>query len=310
LVVLGVLLLTLVAILSWQPVFAPNPKRLRRVRLTYLVFTLCFIGWYAQGQLSIVHLTGAIKSLRDGQGLSSYLYDPVALVLIAFTLPTFFVWGRGTFCGWLCPFGALQEFVDLAARKLRAPRLRVSKGWDRLLAGIPFAVLCVLILAAAFAPDKAARLVEIEPFKTAITLGFDRSWPFVAYALALLTAGAFIYKFFCRYLCPLGAFMKVSGKLRRFDWLARRVECGRPCQTCRYRCQYDAIASDGAIKYDDCFQCLDCVAINNDDQSCAADLLLTRKGRTMRSRSAPITVTPPKTDSGKVAGSPSGTTAY
>jgi polyferredoxin len=125
----------------------------------------------------------------------------------------------------------------------------------------------------------AERLVEVEPFKTAITVGFDRAWPFVLYALGLLALGAVYYKFFCRYLCPLGAAMVIGGKLRLLDWLPRRAECGQPCQTCRHRCAYDAIDRNGSIRYNDCFQCLDCVGIYHDEARCAPLLLYRRKGR-------------------------------
>ena len=247
-----------------------------------------YIGWQAQGQLSIVQITGAVKSLAAGQGLASFLYDPVSLLLIAFTLVTFLVWGRGTFCGWLCPFGAMQEFVALAAKWLRVPQWRLPAALARALDRGRYAILAALVLAAALAPRLAESMVEIEPFKTAITVNFDRIWTFVAYAVAMLLAGAFVYKFFCRYLCPLGAVMVLGGKLRRFDWLARRLECGQPCQSCRHRCEYDAIERSGAIRYDDCFQCLDCVGIYHDPQRCAPVLLYRRKGRIVTPNGAPL----------------------
>jgi polyferredoxin len=112
-------------------------------------------------------------------------------------------------------------------------------------------------------------LVEVEPFKTAITLGFHRAWPFVLWAAALVLASAFVYKAYCRYLCPLGAGLALLGTLRRWDWIARRAECGTPCQTCRHRCGYQAIAPNGRIDYAECFQCLDCVAIHADPNRCA-----------------------------------------
>jgi len=276
---IGVALVLLSVVLARPRWIAIDARRLRAFRLAFLAFTLVYVGWQAQGQLSIVQITGAVKSLRAGQGLASFLYDPVSLLLIAFTVVSFFVWGRGTFCGWLCPFGALQEFVAVVARRLRVPQVRLPRMLARVLDRGRYAILALLVLAAAFAPRLAESMVEVEPFKTAITVGFDRSWPFVAYAVGLLLAGAFVYKFFCRYLCPLGAVMVLGGKLRRFDWIARRVECGKPCQTCRHRCEYDAIERSGAIRYDDCFQCLDCVGIYHDPQRCAPVLLYRRKGR-------------------------------
>jgi NosR/NirI family transcriptional regulator, nitrous oxide reductase regulator len=106
----------------------------------------------------------------------------------------------------------------------------------------------------------------VAPSKTAITVGFDRAWPYVLYAVALLI---------------VGAALTLGGKLRLPNWLPRRAECGRPCQTCRHRCEYDAIEKSGAIRYDDCFQCLDCVGIYHDDARCAPLLLYKRKGRTV-----------------------------
>ncbi len=254
-----------------------DARRLKIFRLGFLAFTLLYIGWYVQGQLSIVQVTGALKSLKSGQGLSSFLYDPISLLLIAFTLVSFVIWGRGTFCGWLCPFGALQEFVGLLGRKLRLPRLHIPLAVAKRLEWGRYIALAVLVGAAVFVPRQGESLNELEPFKTAITVGFDRSWPFVAYAVALLVAGAFYYKFFCRFICPLGAVMSLGGRLRRFDWLTRRIECGKPCQSCKAKCAYDAIEPAGEIRYDACFQCLDCVGIYHDARRCPV-LLYEKKG--------------------------------
>lgn len=279
LAIIGAALALLSVVLARPRWISVSARRLLVFRIAFLAFTLVFIGWYGQGQLSIVQVTGTIKSLHAGQGLASFLYDPISLLIIAFTLLSFFVWGRGTFCGWLCPFGALQEFVALVAEKLRLPQWRMPAALARTLDRGRYVILAALAGAALFAPRVAESLVEVEPFKTAITVGFDRTWPYLAWAVGLLLAGAFVYKFFCRFLCPLGAVMTLGGKLRLWKWLERRTECGQPCQTCRHRCQYDAIEKSGAIDYDNCFQCLDCVGIYHDANRCAPLLLYTRKGR-------------------------------
>jgi polyferredoxin len=97
----------------------------------------------------------------------------------------------------------------------------------------------------------------------------SRSWPFVAWAAVLIALGAVVYKSFCRYLCPLGAFLALAGRLRRLDRIARREECGQPCQLCRNRCEYEAIDAAGAVDYAECFQCMDCVAVHGSDVHCA-----------------------------------------
>ncbi|HLO63371.1 MAG TPA: 4Fe-4S binding protein [Azonexus sp.] len=281
LVVIGLSLLILGVVLARPRWISVNPRRLSNFRLAFLAYTLGYLGWYAQGQLSIVQITGAVKTLKSGLGFSAYLYDPVSLLLIGFTLISFIVWGRGTFCGWLCPFGALQEFVGLVARKLRFAQLNIPSKLARQLEWGRYVVLAVLLLAAFFAPELGVSLNEVEPFKTSITVAFNRGWPYVVYALLLLAAGAFYYKFFCRFLCPLGAVMSLGGKLRRLDWLTRRIECGKPCQRCKVVCNYAAIEPSGEIRYDACFQCLDCVGVYHDAQRCVPVMLYEKKGKVL-----------------------------
>jgi NosR/NirI family transcriptional regulator, nitrous oxide reductase regulator len=255
-------------------------RPLRWFRPAFLVFTLGFVGWFAQGQLSIVNVVALLQAALAWRSFGFYLYDPMTAILSAFVVVTAFVWGRGTFCGWLCPFGALQELVAIGTGRLGLRPRRVDPALDRRLKRVKYGVLAVILAAAVVSVRWADRLVEIEPFKTAITLRFERTWGFTAYAVALVVLGAVFYKAFCRWLCPLGAFLALAGRLRRFDWIARRVECGSPCQLCRNRCEYQAIERDGSIVYEECFQCMDCVAVYNDDDLCVPRIL-ERKGRSL-----------------------------
>lgn len=274
-------LLVLALALSMQTRLVRRDGRLARFRALYLLFTIGFIGYYAQGQLSIVNLTGAIQALVAGRSLEFFMYDPMTVVLWAFVAVSLFIWGRGTFCGWLCPFGALQELTGKLGQALSFPQLRFRARTDARLKFIKYGVLALIIGSAFAAPAVTDLLVEFEPFKTAITLAFVRSWPFVAWALALLVLSMFSYKFFCRYLCPFGGALALLGRVRLLAWIPRRQECGTPCQTCRHRCEYQAITPAGAIRYDECFQCLDCVAIHDSDQQCAPLMLELKRARTI-----------------------------
>ena len=253
-------------------------RRFVWLRRAFLVFTLLFIGFYAQAQLSIVSVIGLVRAARGQGSLAFLLYDPPSLLLWGYTLVTLLVWGRGAFCGWLCPFGAMQELAADLGRRLGVRVVRVPERWDAALKNLKYVALAAVVLAAAIPSAPAETVAEVEPFKTAITLVFVRSLPFVLYALGLVVGGMFVFKFFCRYLCPLGAAFALLGLLRRWDWLPRRIECGDPCQLCKAKCRYNAIAKSGAIVYRECFQCMDCVVIHNDARQCVP-LVLAGKHR-------------------------------
>jgi NosR/NirI family nitrous oxide reductase transcriptional regulator len=198
-------------------------------------------------------------------------------------------WGRGVFCGWLCPFGALQELTNRLAQWARAPQWRLPFGLHERLWPIKYIVF--LSIFAIFLGDQSLALTsaEVEPFKTAIVLIFDREWPFVLYVVALLGAGLFVKRAFCRYLCPLGAALAIPARLRMFEWLKRRWQCGTPCQQCALSCPVQAIHPEGRINPNECIHCLKCQVNYHDDWLCPP--LIERRKRRERRQAADQTAT-------------------
>ncbi len=245
-----------------------RPVLLQWVRLGFLGFVLVWMGWYAGAQVTVLNVLTWLQAAVARQGLSVLLSDPLIVIVALFVAVTFFLFGRGIYCGWLCPFGALQELLAKAAQALRIRQFVPSYRVHRWLWPVKYGVLAILVALSFHDLDLAGTAAEIEPFKTAISLRFDRAWPYVLYAGGLLLAGVFVERFFCRFLCPLGAALAIGGKLRLRTPLRRRAECGSPCQLCARRCPIGAIAPDGAIRMDECFYCLDCQVLYHDPQVC------------------------------------------
>jgi NosR/NirI family transcriptional regulator, nitrous oxide reductase regulator len=267
-VLISLALVVLTVFFARQQHYSLKPKLVKYFRWGFLWFTLLYIGLYAQGQLSVVNIYTLFLSIYDGFDIGVFLLDPVLFILWTYTFVTLFIWGRGLFCGWLCPFGALQEMTSWLAKKLRIRQYRIPETLHRKLILIKYPILVILVGSAFYSLTLAEQLAEVEPFKTSITLYFWRYWPFVLYAVALLAAGLFVHKFYCRYLCPLGAGLAVLGRLRLFSWLQRIDKCGSPCQLCKRRCEINAIRNTGEIDYDECIQCLECVVILRDETQC------------------------------------------
>jgi transcriptional regulator of nitric oxide reductase len=276
-VVLGFGLLVLTVLLIGMQRLTRHARLYHALRIGFLLFTLVWIGWIAGAQLSVINVFAWLRGLIHGNGLAVLLADPLLCVLLAFVVVSFVIWGRGVFCGWLCPFGALQELLAKLARVVSLPQWSPSYRAHRRLWRLKYVSLAVLAGAALHGLQTMAVAAEIEPFKTVISLRMDRAWPFVVYALVLLAAGLFVERAFCRFLCPLGAVMAIGGRLRRFMPLKRRSECGSPCQLCAKRCPIQAIEPSGAINMDECFYCLDCQVIHNDANVCPPLVYETRR---------------------------------
>lgn len=268
---IGVLLTSLIAvtlIFIYQHKLSANKRLFRRIRWSFLFFTLFFIGWYAQGQLSVVNIYPILLSVINGFDIQVYLMDPVIFILWLYVFVSLFIVGRGIFCGWLCPFGALQEMIGWVAKRFRIRQHKIPFHIHRRLWWVKYAILGGLIAMSFYSLSNAEVMSEVEPFKTAITLHFVRYWPFVLYTAVLLGLGLFINKFYCRYVCPLGAGLAVIGFFHKFEWLTRRQECGSPCTMCYHKCDIKAITPEGNVDYNECVQCLECIVYYNNDNLC------------------------------------------
>lgn len=281
------------AILIFENAVASHVKFYHRLRIAYLALTFVFLGLFANAQLSVVNVITFIHAFLSGFRWELFLLDPMVFILWSFVAVSMLFWGRGVFCGWLCPFGALQELLNNLAQRLKLPQVNIPFGLHERLWMIKYVIFLVILAVSLNSIMAAFGLSEVEPFKTAITLKFVRDWPFVVYAIGLLIVGLFVERFFCRYLCLLGAAIAIPARMRMFEWLKRYRECGAECQVCARRCTVQAIHPLGQINPNECIYCLQCQAYYFDKTICLHLLRREERRRVRRSRSGrPIGASP------------------
>ncbi|SEO72036.1 NosR/NirI family transcriptional regulator, nitrous oxide reductase regulator [Salinihabitans flavidus] len=264
----SLMLLVLTGVFFFQGFVTRSERFTYWFRMSFLTVTLVFLGWYANAQLSVVNLMALFGALTSDFSWQAFLLDPLTFILWFSVAAALLFWGRGAYCGWLCPFGALQELLNQIGRKLGIPQWTLPWGLHERLWPLKYMIFLGLFGVSLASIEQAEALAEVEPFKTAIVLKFVRAWPFVAYAAALLIAGLFVERFFCRYLCPLGAALAIPARLRMFDWLKRYKECGNPCQTCANECFVQAIHPTGEINPNECLNCLHCQVLYQSETKC------------------------------------------
>ncbi len=267
-IVLAIALLALTAIFFFQDWLVKHPVLTDRIRLVYLTFTLFVIGWYFNAQLSVVNILAMFNALVSGFDWNYFLMEPLIFILWGSVAAALLFWGRGPYCGWLCPFGALQELLNRIAKKLKIRQIKVPWSIHERIWTFKYIIFLGLFGLSLYSLGTAEIFAEVEPFKTAIILKFMREWPYVLFALAVLIPGLFIERFYCRYLCPLGAALAIPGRMRMFAWLKRYTECGSPCQRCANECMVQAIHREGHINVNECLYCLHCQVVYSDDHAC------------------------------------------
>lgn len=162
------------------------------LRWVSLAVTFVVLGYVDGGFLSVSHITSAIWV-----GPSVFLGDLALLVMVTFTVVTLVLWGR-IFCGYLCPFGALQDFIDALVPK-RFQR-ELPRNAHRVALKAKYGILAIIVLPA-LAGSETSLYQYFEPFGTVFSIGPSR----VLWTIAggILLASAIVPRFYCRYACPL-----------------------------------------------------------------------------------------------------------
>jgi len=214
------------------------------IRWVSLATTFTVLGFVDGGFLSVSHITGVIWV-----GPSAIVNDLPLLLMVAYTVVTVLLVGR-VFCGFLCPFGALQDFID---RLVPAGFKReLPKGAHRIGLKLKYGVLAIIVLPA-LAGSEASVYHYFEPFGTVFFLSTNAVlWTIAG---AILVASAVVPRFYCRYACPLGAALALGSvfSLRRIP----RVEQCDHCVVCERKCPTGAIQGP-AIDFKECVRCNVC----------------------------------------------------
>jgi len=233
------------------------------------VVSIGFVGFTMMAQPSITQILTWFHALLFHWEWELFLTDPFIFIFWWFIIITVFVWGRGLFCGWLCPFGSLTELLYKIAGRIGLGRFQflLPERIHHKLKWLKYAIFYGLLAVSFFSMGLAEKLAEIEPFKTTFLVGmFNRAWPYTLFVASLLGLSLFTERPFCKYLCPLGAALAVPTTFRWFG-LKRKPAC-TTCSACAVGCGSLAIDAQGAIDQRECMLCLDCMVMYYDQHAC------------------------------------------
>ena len=175
-------------------------------------------------------------------------------------------------CGWLCLFGLIQELLY----KIPTPKLKVPEKPDKVLRYLKYVMLfvTVFLLPFAYRSEYGAGVpffckyicpvgtleggVPLALLNSAIrsSLGWLFRWKFFLLALCIL-ASIFIYRPFCKYVCPLGAFYSLFQKISLLRLHFNEdacIHCGLCAKTCKMN--VDPCKNPNSAE---CIRCTECV---------------------------------------------------
>jgi hypothetical protein len=180
--------------------------------------------------------------------------------------------GSRGFCGWICPFGSIQEWIGLLGKKIFRKRFNPTGAWDRGLRYLKYVVLILIIALTWHTGSLIFR--DYDPFLAFFHFGNgidELPW---AYAIlgGVLAGSLLIERFFCKYACPLGAALGVIGKFGLTKIVRNPADC-KSCNLCQQKCHahVDFLAVT-EIRSAECNQCMDCVV------DCPKPAVLSLKG--------------------------------
>ncbi len=263
-----------------------SAKRLEMVHLAVMAASIAVIGLWLKTPPSVTQIFPFVRLFDEGIRFELFLADPLLFVFWLFIVASLILWGRGWFCGWICPYSTLLELLHKLSSYCLPRRMLFEfsqRTHDRLRLA-RYLILAGLMVMAVLSLEWAERLAEIEPFKTTWILGvFKRDWGLSLYWWLLIAAGVFNFRFFCRYVCPLGAALSLGSALRLIG--IRRKEFCQKCTICARGCQSRAIDPQGQINKYECLYCLECESNYGDDQVCPPLVVARRHAEKMADQS-------------------------
>ncbi|MDX9913302.1 MAG: 4Fe-4S binding protein [Candidatus Moranbacteria bacterium] len=182
-----------------------------------------------------------------------------SFILLAIVLSMTLFFGR-VFCGFFCPLGTLQEWIRALAKKLGIKNeIELSKSVDRWARYLKYVVLVVIIYFSWKVGDLVFR--SYDPYNALMHLGNEFEEKPVGYSILglVLVGSIFVKNWWCRYFCPLGAFLSIFRKISPFKIKRNNDTCVH-CKACNDTCIAGLeIENQEEIKSADCVSCLRCV---------------------------------------------------
>lgn len=212
-------------------VFLFHKNRSRKIRYLFFLLLVAVLGWGLNLQFSF----SLIANLMELNFPSIFQFSLIALIFIPLFLAFFY--GR-IYCGWLCPFGALQELLFVLGRPVKVP-----EKVERKAKFIKYFLLAALIFLIFF--NKDGDIFRHDPLSRIFNPGsFFAPESFLLWAALFFSL--FIVRFWCRYFCPTGAFLSLFNKIAllkgvfkkkfsRCPWFVKRLK-DPSCLLCN-RCQ-------------------------------------------------------------------------
>ncbi|OHW63340.1 putative electron transport protein YccM [Andreesenia angusta] len=233
-------------------------------KIVQLAFFAAFPGIF-------VAVYSGIKSLYMGifhQTADISEFFPEVALAVMVVLATVFL-GR-FFCGWMCAFGALQDWIFELAGMFRKRKTKVPAGVDAALKKLKYAVLLLAVIfiwtiemspALGYNPIDAFGVISSDPGIESLKLLFESFLPGTVIMIIILLTSAFIERFFCRYLCPTGAIFALGSRLRMIFIRKNREECSSSsCKLCTNNCSMGIdMSKHDEIHSGECIDCLKCI---------------------------------------------------
>ena len=173
---------------------------------------------------------------------------------------------RKSFCSWLCPVGTVSEYLWKLGRATFHRNFQLTRWADIALRSLKYMVLSFFIYAVASMSAGAIAEFLGSPYALVVDVRMLNFFRYLGTTTALVILGMviasiFIQNFWCRYLCPYGAFLglvSLFSPARITRNLSSCIDCAKCARACPSALPVDKLIQ---IRSVECTGCLECVAV-------------------------------------------------